>query len=170
MSCDDRTGALLRTLAAAKPGGRILELGTGAGVGAAWLLAGMDSRSQLVTVEADESAAEVARASLAVDHRVELVVGDAVAWLTGYSGPPFDLAFVDCLPGKFSHRGQVLARLAPGALYVGDDLLAHPAWPDEHHERVAGFLAEIVAEPELVVTLMSWSTGLVVASYRPEGG
>lgn len=41
MSCQPRTGALLATLAASKPGGRILELGTGTGAGAAWLLDGM---------------------------------------------------------------------------------------------------------------------------------
>ena len=29
MASEDRTGALLRTLAASKPGGRFLELGTG---------------------------------------------------------------------------------------------------------------------------------------------
>ena len=38
MSSDPKVGALLATLAASKPRGRSLELGTGAGVGAAWLL------------------------------------------------------------------------------------------------------------------------------------
>jgi hypothetical protein len=38
-SCEPGTGALLAVLAAAVPaGGRILELGTGAGVGTAWLI------------------------------------------------------------------------------------------------------------------------------------
>jgi hypothetical protein len=50
MSCDDRTGALLRTLAAARPGGRVLELGTGAGVSTAWILDGMDGASSLLTI------------------------------------------------------------------------------------------------------------------------
>lgn len=42
MASEDRTGALLRTLAASKPGGRFLELGTGTGVATAWVLDGMD--------------------------------------------------------------------------------------------------------------------------------
>jgi predicted O-methyltransferase YrrM len=32
MNCDDLTGNLLKTLAASKPGGRLLELGTGTGL------------------------------------------------------------------------------------------------------------------------------------------
>src|SRR5947209_2998771 len=42
-ACESRTGGLLCVLAASKPGGRLLELGTGTGVGTAWLLDGMDS-------------------------------------------------------------------------------------------------------------------------------
>src|SRR2546427_13072712 len=47
MASEPQTGSLLRTLAASKPSGRFLELGTGTGVGTAWLLAGMDERSPL---------------------------------------------------------------------------------------------------------------------------
>src|SRR5262249_2767374 len=38
MASEPQTGSLLRTLAASKPGGRFLELGTGTGVATAWLL------------------------------------------------------------------------------------------------------------------------------------
>src|SRR5262245_12034152 len=41
MASEHRVGALLRVLAASRPAGRVLELGTGTGVGAAWLLEGM---------------------------------------------------------------------------------------------------------------------------------
>jgi predicted O-methyltransferase YrrM len=37
MASDPLTGALLATLAASKPGGRFLELGTGTGGATAWL-------------------------------------------------------------------------------------------------------------------------------------
>ncbi|WP_328720897.1 hypothetical protein [Streptomyces sp. NBC_00247] len=53
MSSEDRTGSLLATLAASRPGGRILELGTGFGEGTAWLLSGMDRDAGLITVELD---------------------------------------------------------------------------------------------------------------------
>ena len=42
MPSDLQTGALLRTLAASKPNGSFLEIGTGTGLETAWLLDGMD--------------------------------------------------------------------------------------------------------------------------------
>jgi predicted O-methyltransferase YrrM len=41
--CWPPVGALLRVMAAMKPGGRLLEIGTGTGVGTCWLLDGMDA-------------------------------------------------------------------------------------------------------------------------------
>ena len=43
MASEPKTGALLAVLAASKPGGQFLELGTGTGLGTAWLLSGMDA-------------------------------------------------------------------------------------------------------------------------------
>lgn len=94
------------------------------------------------------------------------MVDDAARWLDAYDGPPFDLAFVDWRVGKFEHRDVLVAHLAPGGLYVGDDLLPQPTWPDGHGQRVERFLAEIVEEDALVVTLMDWASGLVVAARR----
>jgi predicted O-methyltransferase YrrM len=39
---EQKTGALLAALAASKPGGRFLEIGTGVGHGTAWILEGSD--------------------------------------------------------------------------------------------------------------------------------
>jgi predicted O-methyltransferase YrrM len=169
MSCEPRTGALLRTLAASKPGGRLLELGTGTGVGTGWLLDGMDTHAHLTSVEQSLPNSMLARQLYAADPRLELVIADAAEWLAKYDGDPFDLVFVDCRPGKFTDREVLLRHLAPGALYVGDDLLPQSTWPSDHQPRVASFLGEIIKEPELVVTLMRWSSGLVVAAYRGPG-
>src|SRR5262245_53279195 len=54
MMSEPKVGALLAALAASKPGGRVLELGTGTGHGTAWLLSGMDAASTLDTVDTDE--------------------------------------------------------------------------------------------------------------------
>ena len=70
MASEPKTGALLRVLAASKPSGRFLELGTGTGVGTAWLLAGMDATSRLESVDSDENVLAVARRHLGADSRV----------------------------------------------------------------------------------------------------
>jgi predicted O-methyltransferase YrrM len=53
VSFEPLVGAMLLTLAASKPGGRFLELGTRAGLAAARLLDGMDGRSTLISVDND---------------------------------------------------------------------------------------------------------------------
>jgi predicted O-methyltransferase YrrM len=40
MPSEPRTGAFLRELCAGKPGGNLLELGTGTGLATAWMLDG----------------------------------------------------------------------------------------------------------------------------------
>ena len=55
-SCERGVGEMLAVLAATTPlGGRILELGMGFGVGLAWILAGLGSRTdvEVVSVERD---------------------------------------------------------------------------------------------------------------------
>jgi predicted O-methyltransferase YrrM len=64
LASERKTGSLLRALAASKPGGRFLELGTGTGVGTAWLLAGMDQHSRLVSVDIDPKVQGVAKRNL----------------------------------------------------------------------------------------------------------
>ena len=51
MVSEPKVGAFLAALAASKPGGRLLELGTGTGHGTAWLLSGVDSKSSLDGVD-----------------------------------------------------------------------------------------------------------------------
>jgi predicted O-methyltransferase YrrM len=166
LSSDLNTGSLLRTLAASKPGGRLLEVGTGVGVGAAYLLAGMDAAARLTTLERGPALANAARTLLADDDRVEVVTTDAVDWLTAYDGPPFDLVFVDTTVTKFERRDLLFDHLAPGALFVADDLLPQDKWTEAHGPRVERFRREIVAEPRLIATLVDWASGLVIGSYR----
>ena len=74
-------GRLFTALAAAKPGGAILELGTGTGLGTAFLLAGMNAAVTPVTVELSQSLSGIAREEIA-DPRVEWVIADGGDWLT----------------------------------------------------------------------------------------
>ncbi|MBT5925119.1 MAG: methyltransferase, partial [Verrucomicrobia bacterium] len=60
MASDRQTGALLRTLVASKPDGRVLELGTGTGLSTSWLLSGMSEEAVLESVDNDGEAVSIA--------------------------------------------------------------------------------------------------------------
>jgi len=86
MGSDRLTGALLRTLAASKPGAQILELGTGTGISAAWLLDGMDQASHLTTVDNYANAVEIAKRHLGADDRITFHVKDGAEFLVEAHG------------------------------------------------------------------------------------
>src|SRR5262245_19770828 len=70
LASDTLTGCLPRTLTATRPGGKLLELGTGTGVATAWILDGMDEQSRLVSVEIDETLIATATRFLGDDPQV----------------------------------------------------------------------------------------------------
>ncbi|MFJ3726063.1 O-methyltransferase [Streptomyces sp. NPDC090045] len=162
-SCEERTGSLLALLAATRPGGRILELGTGVGAGTAWLLSGMDAASRLVTVELDEAVQKVAREQFRSDPRVAFVAADGGAWLEEYDGEGFDLVFADTWPGKFTHLERTLALVAPGGTYLIDDLVPQPGWPEGHGTAVRRLLTELEERADFRTVRMAWASGLLMA-------
>ena len=164
LSCDERTGRLLRTLAASKPGGSFLELGTGAGVSAAWLLDGMDRDSRLISVDRDPEVQRIAVRRLASDHRCTFVEQDAAQFLTSRSEPEFDLMFADAWPGKFTHLEAALTLLKIGGFYVVDDLLPQPSWPVDHQPKVDALIANLEQNAGLKLVKLSWSTGIIIAA------
>lgn len=168
MAAEDRTGALLRALAASKPGGALLELGTGCGCSTAWLLDGMDAASSLVTVDSEEQLVAVARRNLGADPRVEFNVADGAEFLFTLRGRRFDLIFADTWPGKFDHLEDALALLGPGGLYVIDDLLPQPTWPADHAGKVPPLIARLEGDPRLTVCRLAWATGILIAARRAE--
>ncbi len=164
MASDLLTGCLLRTLAATKPSSNLLELGTGTGVATAWMLDGMDRESRLVTVEKNEAALAVAQKLLGDDQRVVFVQADGGEWLSGAESNQFDLIFADSWPGKYSHLGEALRLLKRGGLYVIDDMLPQPNWPDDHTPRVDELISILEGRDDLTITKLNWSTGIIIAT------
>src|SRR5271169_2242641 len=68
-------GNLLRTLAATKPGGRLLETGTGTGIATAWPLDGVDDAASQASVDRDSRVQAVAQEILGDDRRVRFFTG-----------------------------------------------------------------------------------------------
>jgi predicted O-methyltransferase YrrM len=164
MAGEPRTGALLRTLAASKPGGAMLELGTGTGLSTAWILDGMDAAATLMTVDSEAKYVDIARRHLGHDRRAAFNVEDAATFLDKLRGRQFDLIFADTWPGKFDHLEDALALLRIGGLYVIDDLLPQPNWPAEHAPKVPRLIAELERDPTLSLCKLSWSSGIIVAT------
>ncbi len=161
MASERRTGSLLRTLAATKPAGRFLELGTGTGIGTAWLLMGMDARSHLDSVDNDFAVQTVARRRLANDPRVTFHLADGGEFLMT-ARAPYDLIYADAWPGKFSHLDAALSLLRAGGMYVIDDLLPQPNWPADHAPKVSQLITELESRPGFESTSLAWSSGIMI--------
>jgi predicted O-methyltransferase YrrM len=167
MASEPRTGALLRALAASKPCGRLLELGTGTGVATAWLLAGMDRGSTLISVDTDAQVQAVARECLAFDPRLTLVTDDGAAFLRRQPRQSFDLVFADAMPGKYEALEEALAVVKPSGFYIIDDMLPQPNWPEGHAEKVPVLLDRLATDDRFVIAPMTWASGVVVAVRQP---
>jgi predicted O-methyltransferase YrrM len=166
MASEPRTGALLRALAASKPGGRFLELGTGTGLATAWILSGMDGASQLTSVDTDARVQGVAREFLGSDARLSLVLSDGLEFLKGAGPESFDFVFADAMPGKYEGLDECLRTVRRGGFYVIDDMLPQENWPEGHAAKIPVLLDALARNEEFAMVPMEWSSGIVVAARR----
>jgi len=164
MASKPETGALLRTLAAGRPGGRVLEIGTGTGLATAWLLDGMDADTRLVSIDIDATTSAVAARHLGDDPRLTLVVEDGEAWLHKQGHGRFGLIFADAIPGKYQAFEAAWRLLATGGFYVVDDMTPQPHWPDDHVSRAAALLDRLQARTDCHLVRLDWSGGIVIAA------
>lgn len=118
------TGRLLAALAASREG-TLAELGTGTGVGSAWLSSGASKQARIVSAELDPSLAGDVQKIFADVDNVEIVAGD---WTTLEQRAPFSLLFVDVR--EVMEQIDVLADLLePGGIAVLDDFVPSAHWP-----------------------------------------
>lgn len=166
MCSDALTGNLLRTLVAAKPKGRFLEIGTGIGLSALWMLEGMDSKSTLWSVDNNQDLMLAAEKLLGTDVRLSLRLADGAELLKSLKGQTFDLIFADSWPGKYNHFEEALGLVAPGGFYVIDDMLPQPNWPCGHQQSVDELLGKLETLKGFNVSKMNWSTGIVLCTRK----
>ncbi|MFY0654700.1 MAG: class I SAM-dependent methyltransferase [Cyclobacteriaceae bacterium] len=166
MPSDLYIGSFLKTLVASKPGGSFLELGTGLGLSLSWMDEGMDTRSRIISVDNDPKLVEIAKSFFGEKENVELVCADGNDWIRQNEDTKFDLIFADAWPGKFNLLEETLALLKSGGYYVIDDLSPQENWPEGHREKVDRLLITLDERPDLVLTKMNWSTGLILATKK----
>ena len=169
MASEPLVGAMLRTLAASKPGGRFLELGTGTGVATAWLLQGMDAGSTLVSVDIDPAAQQVASDVLGADSRLTLVTSGGLEFLREQPAASYDFVFADAMPGKYEGLEDALLVVKVGGFYVIDDLLPQSNWPEGHAEKVPVLIERLAANSSFEVLPLVWASGVVVAVRKHPG-
>ena len=166
MASDILTCSLLRTLAASKPCSKFLELGTGTGLSTCWILDGMDADSTLISIDNDPLFLEIAKNNLDIDNRLNLLLSDAGKWIEENNHQRFDYIFADTWHGKYLMLDDVLAMLNKGGLYIIDDMLPQPNWPDGHQDKVTDLIRSLETNKDLLLTKQVWATGIIVATKK----
>jgi predicted O-methyltransferase YrrM len=164
LSCDPAVGRLLAVLAAQLPdGARVLELGTGTGVGTAWIASGLAPRTDVtvLTVENDPQTAAVA-AGGDWPTFVELRHGDALDVLE--QGGPFDLIFADAPQGKWYGLDRTIAALGRHGVLLVDDMTPLPDWTDSHRAAQDLVRRILLTAPELTSVELAHGSGVILSA------
>lgn len=152
-SCSIETGRLLHVLAGQRGRSRIAEIGTGCGVGAAWILSALPPDAAFVTVELDAERAALTAELFAGDAHARVVHGDWREVLAGEA--PFDLLFAD--GGKAKAHAELAGLLTFGGTLVLDDLTPGRGRPDPvrdlwlRHPRVAAVELQLSPHEAVIV-------------------
>lgn len=157
------TGRLLAALAASRAG-TLAELGTGTGVGSAWLTSGAPKGTRIVSAELDPALAEDVQGIFADVDNVEIVAGD---WTTLEQHAPFSLLFVDVR--EVMEQIDVLADLLePGGIAVLDDFVPSVHWPPIVDGQVDVVREQWLTDERFAAAemLIDESASLVVATRR----
>ncbi len=131
-SCTDEDGALLHMLAGRRGLLRAGEIGTGAGVGSAWIVSALRPGTPFVTVELDSRLAAAAAALFVDDHGVTVLAGSWSEVMPPQA--PFDFLFVDGGKAK-DEPDAILGLVAPGGTMVMDDFTWDTDEPDPRRDR-----------------------------------
>ncbi len=164
MPSEPLTCSFLRTIAVTKPSGKLLELGSGTGLSTAWILDGMDANSHLTTIDLEASFLEILDRHLGKDPRLTVVCGDGDDFLRSLNEPQFDFIFADAWSGKYQLLDEALALLKPGGIYIIDDMLPQPNWPDGHAVKVEKLISRLEQRTDLRISKISWASGIILAT------
>ena len=50
-----------------------------------------------------------------------------------------------------------------GGLYIVDDMLPQPNWPEGHQEKAVKFVEYLESRSDLFVIKQHWATGIIIA-------
>lgn len=143
---------------------RVLEVGTLGGYSTIWMVAALPDDGRLITLEANEHHADVARKNIEqAGHadRVEVIVGPALESLDrmiAENAEPFDFVFLDAdKPNNPHYLERSLQLTRPGSVIVGDNVIRNGAVLDADSDdpTVVGirrFNEMLATDPRLTAT------------------
>jgi len=192
ISVSANQGKLLHLLALVRGARHILEIGTLGGYSTIWLARALPRDGHLITLEADEKHANVARKNIeraGLGDRVELVLGRALETLPGIEANParqkrgpFDLVFIDADKTNTAEYFQWSLKLSRrGGLIITDNVVRSggvidPDSADASVQGVRRFNAMLAAEKRVTATAIQtvgskgydgFAIALVVADGSP---
>jgi len=166
LSSEHGVGRLLSALAAGVPAnGRILEMGTGVGVGMAWMVEGLGRRTdvEIFSIELDAKTHAIA-SSADWPPYVKLLQGDVLAHLGGLG--TFDLIFADAQGGKWEGLGRTIAALRPHGILLVDDMTPLDGWDDHQRRKKDEVRDTLLTHPDLVAAELAESSGMILSVRR----
>jgi predicted O-methyltransferase YrrM len=176
-------GKFLSLLAAVSGARRILEIGTLGGFSTIWLARALPPEGKIVTIEFDQTHAEVALANIAREglaNRVDLRVGaalDVLPKIAAEGGAPFDLAFIDADKAHNADYFDWAVRLSrPGGLVIVDNVVrggsvADPQTQDDGGLGARRLFAHVATDARVAATALQtvgakgWD-GLLIARVK----
>jgi caffeoyl-CoA O-methyltransferase len=163
-------GRLLEFLIFALEARSVLEIGTLSGYSALAMAEGLPSDGRIVTLEIDETHAELARRAIAESphaKKIEIVLGPALKSIERLPGP-FDFVFIDADKDQYlDYYEAVLPKLAPRGLIAADNTLRSGRVLDENdkhpaNEGIRAFNERARNDPRVRCVILSVRDGVTL--------
>jgi predicted O-methyltransferase YrrM len=169
-------GAALRVLAAAVAARTVVEVGTGTGVAALWLLGGMPEDGVLTSIDIETEHQKAAREAFVeagiAPNRTRLISGPALDVMPRLTDGAYDLVVLDADKKEYAdYLEQAVRLLRPGGVLAFDNALWHdrvadPAQRDETTTTIRELGKAVRDDPRLVSAMLPTGDGLLVAVKR----
>lgn len=173
VAIDPGAGATLRVLAAAAKAHNVVEIGTGAGVSALWLLDGMNPDGVLTSIDNEAEHQLIAKEALSqsgISHnRVRLINGRVDEVLDRLTEKAYDLVFISGRPQELQNHIDAAATLLRrgGMLVINNALwsekVADPAQRDPDTVAMRTAIESIKEHDDYISALLPVGDGLLIA-------
>lgn len=170
------TGAALRLIVAAMQAKTVVEVGTGAGVAALYILESLAPGGVLTTIDVEAEHQRQAKRSFADAEvpaaRTRPILGRPRDVLPRLADGAYDLVLLSERPEHLSeHVDQGLRILRPGGVLavtdaLWNDAVPNPARRDEPVVAIRTALSRLNSDDSVVVSLLPVGSGLLLAAKR----